>query len=201
MRRPKTVAFWTGNLPHWEVEEGRYFVTIHLAGAIPRLGQRRIVEIASSLKLLGKGQHDENLQTQRRIFREMECWLDTVEYAAHLRRPEAAEIVIEAINHRRDTGVWRVFEHVVMPSHVHLFFELLRTGLKETLENFKGWTARRIAASVGLSQNRFWQREWFDHWSRSDEEDERIVAYIQRNPVKAGLVDNYRNWPSESGVQ
>ena len=37
-RKPTTVAFWCGKLPHWGIEEGRYFVTIHLAGPYLRLG-------------------------------------------------------------------------------------------------------------------------------------------------------------------
>ncbi len=195
MRKPGTIAFWTGRLPHWEVEEGRYFVTIHLAGAIPPAGQQRILEIASSLKRIDKGQDDGCLRIQRQIFAEMERWLDTTTSAAQLQDPTVAEIVIEAINHRCDTGIWRVFEYVVMPSHIHLFFELLGIGLKDTLRSFKRWTTNRIAESVGLEGERLWQKEWFDHWSRSDEEDERIAAYIRRNPAKAGLVDNYQDWP------
>ena len=203
MRRPNTVAFWIGNLPHWEVEEGRYFVTIHLAGAIPRSGQQRIRKIASMLEhdIKGKSQKDKHLRVQRQIFVEMERWLDSIRDTAHLKKPSVANIVVEAINHRCSTGIWRVFEYVIMPSHVHLFFELMAPGLKDTVENFKGWTGRRIAALVGLSQSRFWQREWFDHWSRSDEEDERIVAYIRRNPVKAGLVNNYHDWPYGSWAE
>ena len=41
-RRPKTTGFWVGRLPHWEVEDGRYFITVHLAGAIPAEGCRRL---------------------------------------------------------------------------------------------------------------------------------------------------------------
>ena len=37
-RKPETIAFWRGRLPHWEVAEGRYFVTIHLAGAMDASG-------------------------------------------------------------------------------------------------------------------------------------------------------------------
>ena len=33
-----------------------------------------------------------------------------------------------------------------------------------------------------------------DHWSRSDEEDDKIIAYIRNNPVKAGLVQNYTDY-------
>ena len=42
IRKPETVAFWRDRLPHWEVADGRYFVTLHLAGAIPAEGQERI---------------------------------------------------------------------------------------------------------------------------------------------------------------
>jgi len=82
-----------------------------------------------------------------------------------------------------------------MPNHIHLFFELLKAGLKEVLEDFKSWTGGRAARLTSLDDDRFWQREWFDHWSRSDDEDERIIAYIRQNPVKAGLVSDYRDWP------
>ncbi len=41
-RNPETIDFWVGRLPHWEVVDGRYFVTIHLSGAIPEAGHHRI---------------------------------------------------------------------------------------------------------------------------------------------------------------
>ncbi len=76
-----------------------------------------------------------------------------------------------------------------MPSHLHLFFELNNElSLKNELGEFKRWTGHQAAKLLkGLESKRFWQLEWFDHWSRSDEEDDRIIRYIQRNPMKAGL--------------
>ena len=103
-------------------------------------------------------------------------------------------MVIEAIDHRQRTGDWRVFEYVVMPTHLHLFCEFRRKGLKTTLEDFKRWTGHRAALLLKNDGERFWQRDWFDHWSRSDEEDERIVRYIQNNPLKAGLVAATSAW-------
>src|SRR5262249_13528856 len=47
IRKPETVAFWRGRLPHWKVVDGRYFVTIHVAGAIPKQGQERIHALAA----------------------------------------------------------------------------------------------------------------------------------------------------------
>ena len=68
-------------------------------------------------------------------------------------------------------------------------------GLKTTLTDFKRWTGHEAAKLLDLDADRFWRREWFDHWSRSDEEDDKIIRYNRNNPVKAGLVARYTDWP------
>ncbi|HYT89509.1 MAG TPA: hypothetical protein VEL76_12455 [Gemmataceae bacterium] len=194
IRKPETIAFWCGRLPHWEVADGRYFVTLHLAGAIPQQGQDRIHALASDYDKLSEHDAEGRLKLQRRIYAEMESWLDRTEYATHLQRPNVARMVIDSIAFRHGK-TWNMLAYVVMPSHLHLFFELLEEGLKNQLEQFKRWTGHQAAKLLNLNGERFWQDEWFDHWSRSDEEDEKIVAYIRQNPVKAKLVDNYQDWP------
>jgi putative transposase len=224
-RKPETIAFWRGRLPHWEVVDGRYFVTLHLAGAIPKQGYARIHAQSAELGRVAKHDQEAWLAIQRRIFAEMENWLDRAEQIAHLRQPDVARTIMEAIAFRRGRD-WNMFEFVVMPNHVHLFFELVngvgsgrsaeprRTPaaarlaaptsegrLKVVLEQFKRWTGHEAAKWIDLSGGRLWQDEWFDHWSRSDEEDERICEYIRRNPEKAKLVNNYLDWPLGSWVE
>ena len=41
----------------------------------------------------------------------------------------------------------------------------------------------------------FWQSESYDHVVRNDVELKRIIAYVLNNPVKAGLVENWQDWP------
>src|SRR3989442_10685850 len=108
-RKPETIAFWRGHLPHWEVTDGCYFVTIQLRGAIPEQGQKRIYTIASDLQKLQRHDDEGRLELQRRIFAEMELWLDRAEYVDYLRTPEVAQIVLEAISFR-DGRDWRMFE-------------------------------------------------------------------------------------------
>jgi REP element-mobilizing transposase RayT len=55
--------------------------------------------------------------------------------------------------------------------------------LDRVIMDFKRWTANQAAAILGISGESFWQREWFDHWSRSAEEDKAIEEYIRRNPL------------------
>jgi REP element-mobilizing transposase RayT len=194
-RKPKTIAFWEGRLPHWEVEDGRYFVTIHLAGSIPAAGRSRLRKIAAELRQAPKDGQRERLRLQRKIFREMERWLDRCRWNPHLRQPEVAQMVVAAIEHRAERGDWRVFEYVVMPTHLHLFCEAGSSGLKPVLEDFKRWTGHQAAKLLNRNGRSFWQAEWFDHWSRSDAEDEKIIAYIRNNPVRAGLVSDPSDWP------
>ena len=111
-------------------------------------------------------------------------------------------MVVEAIAFREGRD-WQMLEFVVMPSHVHLFFEVTgnsnlstdESRLKAVIEQFKRWTGHEAAKLLSLDGTRFWQDEWFDHWSRSDEEDEKICAYIRRNPEKAQLVQSHLAWP------
>jgi hypothetical protein len=113
IRKPETIDFWVGRLPHWEVVDGRYFVTIHHAGAIPESGHRRIHAISAELAQITSG--DQRLRLQRLIFREIESWLDRAECVRHLHNAVVAEMVVEAIEHRAKQAVWRMFEFVVMP--------------------------------------------------------------------------------------
>jgi hypothetical protein len=197
-RKLKTIAFWTGRLPHWEVEDGRYFITIHLTGAIPAPGRARLRQIAEQLRRAPEHDEPERLCLQRKIFAEMERWLDRSRWNPLLRRADIAEMVADAIEHRHKRGDWQMFQYVAMPTHLHLFCEVGSCGLQQALEDFKRWTGHQAAKLLGTDGQPFWQDEWFDHWSRSDEEDDRILAYIRNNPVKAGLVPNYHGWPYAS---
>jgi REP element-mobilizing transposase RayT len=196
-RKPETIAFWRGRLPHWEVAEGRYFVTLHLAGAIPQEGQDRIHQLAQEYDELAADDPDTRAQLQRHIYAEMESWLDRSEHVSHLQQPDVAHMLMESIAFRHGR-VWNVLEYVVMPNHLHLFFEMRDVGLKKSLEQFKRWTGHQAAKLLKFKDQRFWQDEWFDHWSRSDEEDEKIIEYIRQNPVKAGLIGNHLDWPHGS---
>jgi REP element-mobilizing transposase RayT len=51
--------------------------------------------------------------------------------------------------------------------------------------------ANRVLAKTGEA---FWQREYFDHWIRSEKELASVVAYVEANPVLAGLVSCPEDW-------
>src|SRR5262249_46336172 len=87
-------------------------------------------------------------------YAEMERWLDRAETVSYLQQPTVARMVVEAIAHRH-SRIWNVLEYVVMPNHVHLFFEILGGGLKHTMEEFKRWTGHRGKALLESAEERF----------------------------------------------
>jgi REP element-mobilizing transposase RayT len=58
----------------------------------------------------------------------------------------------------------------------------------------KGRTGRMANRILGRTGMPFWQEESFDHWVRSPEELQELIDYVERNPVKAGLVEAKQQW-------
>ena len=192
-RKPKTINFWIGRLPHWEVEDGRYFITLRLAGALPQVAREEIKSKSLALANIATPTSPDWLIKQRSLFAEMERSLDNAKVNLWLTKSVIATMIVEAIETREQRGHWKMFEYVIMGNHIHLFCEFGAKGMKWVMEDFKRWTGHRAAKMMSF-KNRFWQREWFDHWSRSDDQDDRIVDYIRNNPVKAGLVNSWPEW-------
>ena len=58
--------------------------------------------------------------------------------------------------------------------------------LSAIMHSLKSYTAHEANKLLGRT-GPFWQHESYDHWVRDEGELDRIVAYINANPIKAGL--------------
>jgi len=85
-----------------------------------------------------------------------------------------------------------------MPKHVHALIEAWEGfPLAEMLHSWKSFTSHK--ANVLLQRNgEFWQGEYLDRYVRNAEHYEKVVAYIEENPVKAGLDRLKSDWPWSS---
>ena len=86
---------------------------------------------------------------------------------------------------------------VVMPNHVHLLI-LAGVQVRVLMRWLKGSTARSANWILGRTGQRFWQDESYDHYLRRSNQVHRTVAYIEGNPVAAGLVFSAEHWPWSS---
>ena len=115
-----------------------------------------------------------------------------------LRQPRIAALVAEAIQigegerHFYELAAW-----VVMPNHVHLLI-LPKVPVSILMRWLKGSTARSANLLLGRTGQPFWQDESYDHYARNSIQRDRIIAYIEENPVSAGLVSSAELWPWSS---
>lgn len=82
---------------------------------------------------------------------------------------------------------YQLHAYVVMPNHVHVLVTPAVPASK-WLAPLKGFTAHQANQLLGRQGQPFWQDESYDHLVRSEAEFDRILFYIEENPVKAGLV-------------
>lgn len=191
--RPLLASEWHARrLPHWEAGEVPQSITFRLAGSLPA---ERLAALESELAHLAPDSQAHGAERRRRI----EAMLDAGDGPRHLADPRAAEIVQNAFRHFADAR-YRLHAWCVMPNHVHVLITPLNgESLSAILHSWKSFTAKAINEALGLSGG-FWQPEYFDRVIRNAEHFARAVAYIEENPVKAGLVGRADAWAWSSAA-
>lgn len=82
-----------------------------------------------------------------------------------------------------------------MPDHVHVVVTPYEeTELGTVMRRMKGASCRFVNELLRRS-GVLWQAESFDRIVRSAESLEQKVAYVLDNPVRAGLVERWQDYP------
>jgi REP element-mobilizing transposase RayT len=168
-------------LPHVYPEDGWLFVTWHLHGSLPR----------ALYPPPGKS-------SAGKAFVWMDRYLDTPRLGPmFLLRSDVAGLVVESLRWGVALELYDLRAYVVMGNHVHVLVRP-RQPASRVLQWLKGRTARESNQILARTGKPFWQRESYDHWVTDHRELERIAAYIENNPVKAGLVADASQYPWSS---
>jgi putative transposase len=215
--------FYRRKLPHIHSPGATLFVTFRLAGSLPKAviekwkqekiwlekEQQRIEKLSES----ENNQKEDFLNFHRRWFAKFEDVLHQEESnVVWLKDERVAELVADSLKYR-DGKVYHLKAFCIMSNHVHVVFKPLldEKSLKEIqgsnplkfvssiptlgaiMQSLKGYTAHE-ANKILNRTGQFWEEESYDHEVRNDEELSRIVKYVLNNPVKAGLVKDWRDW-------
>src|SRR5437764_5494151 len=95
------------------------------------------------------------------------------------------------------TSNWTILAAVLMPDHVHL---LAAPSDRDTPVGALSATIKR-AIRRNLRATWRWQSGCFDRLLRSDESADDKWHYIKDNPVRAGLVSDWSDWPYKIGFR
>jgi putative transposase len=96
---------------------------------------------------------------------------------------------------------YRLMAWCIMPNHVHVLIETVAAfRLDQVLHSWKSYTAQKANEALGR-KGPFWAREYYDRYIRDDQHFADAVAYIEQNPVKAGLVETAAAWRYSSAAR
>ncbi|MEN8257939.1 MAG: transposase [Thermodesulfobacteriota bacterium] len=145
----------------------------------------------NSLKNLDSHPHGKNLRTGRfselgRIYAITTVTLD--------RKPvfndfSAARTLIQVLMDHERLKFAQTLCFVVMPDHLHWLMQLGEVkSLGETVQTLKSIISRKIGGPI-------FQKGFYDHALRKEEDIKALARYIVANPLRAGLVDNINDYP------
>jgi len=124
---------------------------------------------------------------------------------------EARQLLLDSINHVKNIHLFYMKAFCILPNHVHLLWQMpeddanYSTRIAEVKKQFSKHYLSYFGymRSVNLSQAKrgesgLWQRRFWEHYIRDEEDLYRHIDYIHYNLIKHGLVDSVRDWPSSS---
>jgi REP element-mobilizing transposase RayT len=210
--------FHQRHLPHFQPADGTFFSTFRLADSLPVEVVNRLREGNISKHKLIAGMLDKREQRlawqalQSDYFRIFEEALDHASYGPKwLSRADIAQTVMDTVAYAATT-MFHLHALTVMPNHVHLAFSLgeglldrprnnsqrdfeqLPHPASRILGSIKKFSARKANQVLGR-HGPFWQDESYDRLVRDVREFRNVLWYIIQNPVRAGLVKEWRQWP------
>ena len=108
---------------------------------------------------------------------------------------DLAQRVCDSVAFYCERFAYRLFGHCLMPDHLHVLLSPNESGvsISKWLQAFKSFTGHAYVRQGGSSS--LWQRSAHDHVCRRAETAEQVLAYIANNPVRAGLVECWQDWP------
>jgi putative transposase len=107
----------------------------------------------------------------------------------------------------RDRHPFEIVAAVILPEHLHMIWSLpmgdddfstrwglIKAGFSRGIDS----TERRSASRSRKGERGIWQRRFYDHLCRDEQDLENHIHYIHYNPVKHGLVERPADWPHSS---
>jgi putative transposase len=117
------------------------------------------------------------------------------------------DVLREAVRQVRLRAPFHVDAWVVLPDHMHCVWTLPPgdddysgrwRAVKKAFSKAMPATEARSAVRQARGERGIWQRRFWEHIIRDDDDYANHVDYVHFNPVKHGLVAHVADWPYSS---
>ncbi|MCP9234703.1 transposase [Lewinella sp. JB7] len=199
-------------IAHFPIGRSPVHINYRLHGSIPVAERNRIFqertaavrEVKATLSDLPDPLYEASLAMEMdRINQQFESAVEQALHCArtgpmHLQQPEIRETVIDSWKYLHARKEIELHAVCAMSNHVHLIVS--STSAEESLDigwlmnRHKTYTGKRCNQLLSRTGQAFWAPKYFD---RTIRDGKFLIAmwYVLNNPVKAGLVGEWREWP------
>ena len=188
-----------GRLPHWEASEVPQSITFRLADSLPRAAVERELATKGTRARGPRAAGTVALRDAAARRARFEALLGAGYGECLLGRPKIAALVENALLYFDGTH-YRLHAWRVMPNHVHvLVTPLAGFSLSSLLHSWKSFTAKAINLALAR-RGPVWFEDYFDRRIRDEAHYAAALAYIENNPVAAGLCSRITKWEFSSAA-
>ena len=113
--------------------------------------------------------------------------------------PHVVEPLVQTLSQAVEKHFCSVAIYCFMPDHLHLVL----LGADECADTWKAMVDFKQRSGFWLSQHRpgvHWQKDFYDHVIRADEDLRAQLRYVANNPVRRGLVANWAAYPFTGAI-
>jgi len=111
------------------------------------------------------------------------------------------ELLRDALRNIKNLKPFHIDAFVVLPDHLHCIWQMPEgdADYSSRWREIKKAVSRQIDPTTNArNERRVWQRRFWEHCIRDDNDWRRHMDYIYYNPVKHGLVQRPGDWPWSS---
>ena len=197
-------SFYKRNLPHYQLRDTYYFITFTLAfslsqNLINKLKQEKEAYELIYSKLSDTEKNEFKLSYHRKKYDYLEDYFHKADQCVnYLKNSEIADIVIKSL-HYFDKVRYDLSAYCIMPNHVHLIIKPYKENedkpcpLQKIMHSIKSFTANQSNKTLNKT-GQFWNHENYDHLIRDENDFYNCLQYVINNPVKAKLVNDWKEW-------
>lgn len=125
--------------------------------------------------------------------------------------PNMRVLFQKSVNHVMAFHPFSLEAYCILPDHIHLILHLpendadysmrvrlIKTRFTKAYLQQSDESAPRNESRNKRREATVWQRRFWEHFIRDEDDLNRHIEYIHYNPVKHGVVRNVRDWPDSS---
>jgi len=110
----------------------------------------------------------------------------------YFKNEDVVELVLDHLLEIAQANNYKIYSYCFMPDHLHLLLTgESESSLNDFMQLFKQKTEFYFRERFG---DRLWHLSYYDHIFRKEESLKDVALYIFNNPVRKGLVNDFRQY-------